>query len=683
MKIPDTSPTYKYGIVVDSGSSGSRVQIYRWEDPNYTKKHGKEEDILTSPPKIVQEKDWTLKTSPGISSFDEKNKVKDIWPKHFAKLMKYAEDIIPLDKHSDTPVFVLATAGMRLLSPAKKKMILKETCSALQKNTNFYLPNCKNFIQIIDGETEGIYGWLSLNYLMGQFDKYKGSDKVHKSIGFMDMGGASTQIAFVPSSKEEIKKHEEDLSRVLLRNINGENQKWNVFSETWLGFGANESRKRYLNQLINLSISNPNLGVEINDPCLPKDAEVSYEHDKVMYTIKGIGNYEMCLKTIYPLLMKNVPCKDEPCLFNGIHGPQLNFKDDKFVGISEYWYTANDIFQSGGEYNYLSFNEKVRGYCESNWKDILANSEKGDYSNLNPDTFLKDACFKASWVINILHEGFGLPRLGLEVPKEEADEKEAEEIEKIDKVHVPFKSADSVNGGELSWTLGKILLFASSQIESTTDNNDLQIGIYPSEISGKDFVTGSGILADNYDRDKDEDDLEGNVIYSIIFIFLLFFFVYHFGKKHMKWAHGFRRLEFLSPQSVRLYINEMGSKLPGVNKYFSNDAIYLDFLNQNDININLEEGMISSATTPKNMPDLSVLRTRSTMNLSEIDKSEDRKDSDSIHSGPTNFMNKPFSLPKKNQGNLFQYGDNRSWDSLVRTSSNSSIQRAKNFERSK
>ena len=81
--------------------------------------------------------------------------------------MKYAEDIIPLDKHSDTPVFVLATAGMRLLSPAKKKMILKETCSALQKNTNFYLPNCKNFIQIIDGETEGIYGWLSLNYLIG------------------------------------------------------------------------------------------------------------------------------------------------------------------------------------------------------------------------------------------------------------------------------------------------------------------------------------------------------------------------------------------------------------------------------------------------------------------------------------------------------------------------------------
>lgn len=684
MKIPDKSPTYKYGIVVDSGSSGSRVQIYRWEDPNYSKENDNKEEILTSPPSIVQEKNWTLKTSPGISSFDNKSKIKDIWPKHYAKLMKYAEEIIPKEKHNETPVFVLATAGMRLLPPAKKEMILKETCSALQKNTNFFLPNCDNFIQIIDGETEGIYGWLSLNYLMGKFNKYKVADKVHESIGFMDMGGASTQIAFVPSSEEEINKHKDDLSSVTLRNINGETQKWNVFSETWLGFGANESRKRYLNQLINLSITNPGLGTEINDPCLPKDAEVSYELDKQTYTIKGIGNYEMCLKTIYPLLMKNVPCKEDPCLFNGIHGPKLNFNEDKFVGISEYWYTANDIFQSGGEYNYHSFNEKVREYCESNWKDILTNSEKGQYSNLNPDKFLKDACFKASWVINILHEGFGLPRLGLEVP-DEASEKESEEIKKVDKVHVPFKSADSVNGGELSWTLGKILLFASSQIESSGDNTELQVGIFPSEISGKEFIAGSGISDSIYDSDIDEEDHRGGVIYSAIFIFLLFFFLFHFGKRHMKWAHGFKKFEFLSPYYFKKYAYAVGSKLPVVNKYFSNDAVYLDFLNQNDINISLEEGMMSSsASTPKSMPDLSVLRTRSTMNLSEINKDNDTHDGVSKYSGqPTNFINKPFSMPKKNQANFFQYGDNRSWDSLVRTSSNSSIQRAKNFDRNK
>lgn len=680
MKIPDSSLHFKYGIVVDSGSSGSRIQIYRWDDQAYTEQSIKDEEVLTSPPKITQEPDWTFKKSPGISSYNGvDNAVKDIWPNHFAELMKYAQDIIPSDKHSETPVFVLATAGMRLLPAPKKKAILKEICSTLQKNTNFHIPNCKNFIQIIDGETEGIYGWLSLNYLMGQFNKYKKSDNEHESIGFMDMGGASTQIAFVPSSRKEIEKHKEDLSKVMLRNINGENQEWDVFSETWLGFGANESRKRYLKQLINLSVINPTLGTEVNDPCMPKNAELEYTHEKKKYTIQGVGDYEMCLKTIYPLLMKNVPCKDSPCLFNGIHGPQLNFDKDKFVGISEYWYTANDIFQSGGEYNYHSFNEKVRSYCEANWNDILSNSEKGQYSNLEPNKFLKDACFKASWVINILHEGFGLPRLGLDVP-DETNEKDADRMKKIDKVHVPFKSADSVNGGELSWTLGKILLFASSQIEPN-DKKALDIGIYPSTISGKDFVIGSGVLdKPAYDSDSDDEN-EENTIYSVIFIFLLFFFIYHIGKKHFgKWNHKLRRFDFLPPNTIKQYAYEAGSRIPGLNKYFTN-GFYLDIQSQNDININLEEGMMSSsAITPKSLPDLSVLRTRSTANLADFEDSLNKFDEGaSQYAGrPYNFMNKPF--PKRNQSGLFQFGDNRSRDSLVRTSSNTSIQRSKNLD---
>ena len=46
-----------------------------------------------------------------------------------------------------------------------------------------------------------------------------------------------------------------------------------------------------------------------------------------------------------------------------------------------------------------------------------------------------------------------------------------------------------MEGEELSWTLGKILLFASSQIEPKEgDTEAKQIGIYPSQISGHKFV---------------------------------------------------------------------------------------------------------------------------------------------------------------------------------------------------
>ena len=265
-------------------------------------------------------------------------------------------------------------------------------------------------------------------------------------------------------------------------------------------------------------VNGENWNSEINDPCLPKGASMEYNYENKKYLVKGVGNYEMCIKTIYPLLMKNMVCIDEPCLFNGIHGPKFNFEKDKFIGISEYWYTANDIFQSGGEYNFKTFNAKVKEYCESNWDEILKNSEQGQYSKLDPDKFLKDACFKASWVMNVLHEGFELPRIGFETEKED----QTEEDKKITNAHVPFKSADSVEGEELSWTLGKILLFASSQIEPKEgDTEAKQIGIYPSQISGHKFVPGGVLLSSDgdYSTDDEDDDLGGqfsHILYSLI-----------------------------------------------------------------------------------------------------------------------------------------------------------------------
>ena len=116
----------------------------------------------------------------------------------------------------------------------------------------------------------------------------------------------------------------------------------------------------------------------------------------------------------------------------------------------------------------------MKEYCESNWDEILKNSEQGQYSKLDPDKFLKDACFKASWVMNVLHEGFELPRIGFETEKED----QTEEDKKITNAHVPFKSADSVEGEELSWTLGKILLFASSQIEPKKETPRLSKLVY-------------------------------------------------------------------------------------------------------------------------------------------------------------------------------------------------------------
>lgn len=644
MRISSSDSLERYGIVVDSGSSGSRIQIYKWEDYKKVRKITDDEKVLNSPTKIYQDPEWKFKITPGISTFNDEEKVKDIWPSHFSKLMEHAQQIIPKEKHKETPVFVLATAGMRLLPEDEKNMILHEVCSSIKANTDFCVQNCSNNVQVIDGETEGIYGWISLNYLMNELNDYKEDDDVHSSIGFMDMGGASTQISFVPSSKDEIEKHREDLSKVTLRNINGKTQVWNVFSETWLGFGANEARKRYLQQLINLSFLNPQ--DFISDPCMPKNAEVTYNYDNQNYRVIGLGDYDLCMKTLYPLLMKNVPCKDAPCLFNGVHAPAMDFSKDKFIGISEYWYTANDVFHSGGEYNFLSFNEKVKEFCESSWESVLENSRNGDYSNLDPDESLKDACFKASWVLNILHEGFGLPRLKIDTDKE-IDENAKEEVKKISDVHVPFKSCDSVNGDELSWTLGKILLYASDQIDS--DEDAPAIGIYPSEISKKPFLPGGNIEESSQPTTGAENQEPVSISYKSIFllVFLVAFFIIFL--RHKGCAILAKRLGHFS--SLKKLANATLTSIRGsriYRKLFRGTHLGRRLSTGLNHNVDLEEGLMSSASYPRN-PYTSVLRTRSVMSLDEAEKDPSfntnfNSKSDSRY---TNFVHKPFFNPAR------------------------------------
>src|SRR5688572_4026403 len=117
-------------------------------------------------PKIKSKKKWIKKIRPGISTLaDTPEEVGD----YLQPLFKHALEYIPMHAIKDTPIFLLATAGLRLVDERKRNILLDKVCTWTRRNTDFLLPDCAQQIQMISGETEGLYGWIATNYLLGGF----------------------------------------------------------------------------------------------------------------------------------------------------------------------------------------------------------------------------------------------------------------------------------------------------------------------------------------------------------------------------------------------------------------------------------------------------------------------------------------------------------------------------------
>jgi Golgi apyrase len=424
-------------------------------------------------------------------------------------LLSHARNHIPPSLQKDTPLFLLATAGMRLLSPNKQAEILLETCRFLVTHSNFKIEAessvgpCGASVRIITGEEEGLFGWIAVNYLMNGFS---GSNDARTTYGFLDMGGASTQIAFEPSPENQ--KEANNLVDVRLRLLGGEEIHHKVFVTTWLGYGTNQARERYVGQAItefDSKLHNDDDDDDdeddehhlVPDPCLPKNLELkelpvhssdpATAHLKKSHRMIGTGSFEQCIKKTATLLNTSTPCPDTPCLMNGVHVPPIDFSVSHFIGVSEYWYSSEHIFGLGGAYDYVQYERAASNFCSRDWKGILKEHEDsrrkhrlGGDGEVLQDGKIVDAgkwgprvelprlqmqCFKAAWIANVLHEGIKMPRLIDTGGNDTTDgEKVAEEAEKKGLGRPTFQSVDTVGDIAISWTLGKMVLEASKEV---------------------------------------------------------------------------------------------------------------------------------------------------------------------------------------------------------------------------
>ncbi|NWI22081.1 ENTP2 diphosphohydrolase, partial [Crypturellus soui] len=151
---------------------------------------------------------------------------------------------VPTEKHVSTPLYLGATAGMRLLNIINHQdsdAVLSAVTAKL-KSYPFDFRGAK----ILSGEEEGVFGWVTANYLLENFIKrgWLGEwiQPKKKTLGAMDLGGASTQITFETKDPIETPQNE-----VMLKLYG---QLYKVYTHSFLCYGRDQVLRRLLSKLL-------------------------------------------------------------------------------------------------------------------------------------------------------------------------------------------------------------------------------------------------------------------------------------------------------------------------------------------------------------------------------------------------------------------------------------------------
>ncbi|GMM29823.1 guanosine diphosphatase [Martiniozyma asiatica (nom. inval.)] len=316
---------YEYVIMIDAGSTGSRVHVYTF-------------DTTTSPPTLINEEFEMLK--PGLSSFDVDSEGAAL---SLDPLLAVALKSIPKDKYSCSPVAVKATAGLRLLGDAKSAAILKEVRRHLEEDFPFPVVEGDG-VSIMDGSDEGVFAWITANYLLGNI----GSSKKIDTAAVFDLGGGSTQIVFEPTDGEKMIEGEHKYS------IEFGGRDFTLYQYSHLGYGLMQGRRQINAAILETYLktdstlepltaaeakSNPSAKISIENPCVPpgvtaEDVIVEMD-DGTKYVVNFVSPAKslsdkkaetastQCKFIAESILNKDATCISKSCSFNGVFQPSL------------------------------------------------------------------------------------------------------------------------------------------------------------------------------------------------------------------------------------------------------------------------------------------------------------------------------------------------------------------------
>ncbi|CAL1527535.1 unnamed protein product [Lymnaea stagnalis] len=400
-----------YGILVDAGSSSSKLNIYRW-DPPTPHKHVPNITLLSSE-----------RIKPGLDHFvnDQRNR-----SAYLEGILARAKKRIPQADHAKTPIFLMATAGVRKLTASDATRLLDGVRSVLANTTASPFLYSPSRVNVLSGEEEGVYSWIAANYLLGFFDK---ENPINKSTGVLEMGGGSTQITFIPTEPLYAGEFQVTVAGI----------QYQLYVQSYLQYGANEIKLKVAQQLLNRK---PGVK-EVDNPCvLTGDKDKVKLEDGITYSMKGTGSPSECQEILKTILKPwtGMDCQPKPCAIGPVYQPSVSGK--KFFATQAYTYAPKNLqaLPKDGVLNIDRLEQAAFKHCNKSMNEIASN--KTEYAS--------DDCLMALYIPTLLTLSYGFSRNTSSI-----------------------KMTSSIANQSIDWTLGAMLV----ELSNTFDRDKAAYGV--------------------------------------------------------------------------------------------------------------------------------------------------------------------------------------------------------------